>query len=148
MDSYFYPIYRKIAVWDVFYLFKGLAFSSYFKQIPFIDSEISFIRMYLLRKVAHTIISFITSNSLRFNLASSISDTLAYIVNSADSAGFAYVAADDRVVYPVLAFFENTNIDKHTISSKPELAYMIERTNNYIASYNFDSGVHAITIRR
>lgn len=101
-----------------------------------------------MRKVAHTIISFITSNSLRFNLASSISDTLAYIVNFADSAGFAYVAADDRVVYPVLAFFENTNIDKQTISSKPELAYMIERTNNYTASYNFESGVHAITIRR
>ena len=78
--------------------------------------------------------AFITSNSLRFNLASSISDTLAYIVNFADSAGFAYVAADDRVVYPVLAFFENTNIDKQTISSKPELAYMIERTNNYIAN--------------
>lgn len=78
--------------------------------------------------------AFITSNSLRFNLANSISDTLAYIVNFADSAGFAYVAADDRVVYPVLAFFENTNIDKQTISSMPELAYMIERTNNYIAN--------------
>lgn len=63
-----------------------------------------------------------------------LKDTMAYIVNFSDSTGFAYVAADNRVTTPVIAFFDRGNLNAESLSEKSSLSFMLEKANSYIQS--------------
>lgn len=59
-------------------------------------------------------------------------DTLAYVFNYADSAGFAMVCADDRVPCPVLACVENGALNLSEDVENPGLAIFLECAQNYM----------------
>ncbi len=65
-----------------------------------------------------------------------IPDTLAYVVNFADSAGFALVSADDRVPYPVLACLEKGNYS--SMGNNLCLNMMLKRSEQFIQSSIID----------
>lgn len=67
---------------------------------------------------------------------SSIPDTLAYVVNFADSAGFALVSADDRVPYQVLACLDNGSYSED--NDNPNLNYMMAMSQQYIQNSIID----------
>ncbi|MDR0332794.1 MAG: C10 family peptidase [Dysgonamonadaceae bacterium] len=59
-------------------------------------------------------------------------DTLAYVFNFADDAGFAIIAADTRIESPILAFVEDGSLDLSKEIDHPGLAIFLSGAEEYI----------------
>lgn len=71
-----------------------------------------------------------SATSLRSASDAMLPDTMAYICNFADSAGFAVICADDRVGCPILACVESGTLDDS--ADNPGLAIFLENAQVYM----------------
>lgn len=62
----------------------------------------------------------------------SLPDTLAYVFNFADSAGYAIICADDRVNCPILACVENGTLDIEKESDNPGINIFLENAQIFM----------------
>ena len=83
-----------------------------------------------VRRIEEVRVFHSEENSLRSGYDVSIPDTLAYLFNFADSAGYVIICADDRVGCPILACVDNGTLGEET--DNPGLNIFLENAQVYM----------------
>ena len=94
------------------------------------NSSNAALRSYAPRKVMNGKVLMRNGASLRSTANAIFPDTMAYVCNFADSAGFAIICADDRVECPILACVDNGTLGD-TVDN-PGLSIFLENAQYFI----------------